>query len=54
MKISLTDIAIRHSKGTVGRTGNVPTLADSHLHYETIQNGVPVNPSGLVNPQNCG
>ncbi len=30
--------------GTVGTTGNPPPGGDSHLHFEVIINGVPVNP----------
>jgi len=30
--------------GRVGRSGNVPPKADSHLHFEIRRNGVPVEP----------
>ena len=38
--------------GTVGRTGNVPANADTHLHFETILYNTPVDPANVVNPQN--
>jgi murein DD-endopeptidase MepM/ murein hydrolase activator NlpD len=30
--------------GTMGRTGNTPTEGDTHLHFETRENGVAVDP----------
>lgn len=39
--------------GTVGRTGNLPPTADSHLHFETIKNNVPVDPNTVLTAPNC-
>jgi len=39
--------------GTVGRTGNLPPTADSHLHFETIKNNVAVDPNTVLTAPNC-
>ena len=35
--------------GTMGRTGNTPAAGDTHLHFETRENGVAVDPRKYLN-----
>jgi murein DD-endopeptidase MepM/ murein hydrolase activator NlpD len=34
--------------GTMGRSGNTPPAGDTHVHFEIIVDGVPIDPAALI------